>query len=197
MNKFLPLLLLLYFFNDSYGSCSKVGEENISEQLLKAAQSQIGQTVSYNPAYKTIAYPNGDVPLKEGVCTDVIIRSLRTLGIDLQARIHRDMNKNWAKYPKKWGLKKPDSNIDHRRVPNIACYFRSCKLTATDNNYQSGDIVIWDLGGGIQHIGFVSDKKAFGRNHFLVVHNIGRGVQEEDILYHFKIIDHFRIEKRF
>lgn len=161
-------------------------------RLVVDARSQIGKTTSYDPAYTTLSYPMGDVPINKGVCTDVVIRALRHQGMDLQQLIHEDMKKNFSAYPKKWGLKSPDKNIDHRRVPNIATYFKRQGYQVTDNIYKSGDIVTWDLGGGLVHIGIVSDKKSQSRVP-LIIHNIGAGTKEENILYKFKITGHYRI----
>lgn len=161
-------------------------------QLVKDARSQIGKTLYYDPAYTRLSYPMGDVPLAKGVCTDVVVRALRHQGMDLQALIHEDMKKHFKAYPKKWGLKAPDKNIDHRRVPNIATYFTRQGYQVTDGKYQAGDIVTWDLGKGLVHIGIVSDKKTHTGTP-LIIHNIGQGTKEEDILYRFKITGHFRI----
>jgi uncharacterized protein YijF (DUF1287 family) len=178
-------------------STISIVEASHSLKLIQAARKQIGVTKTYDPAYKCIVYPNGDVPLTEGVCSDVVVRSLRSLGLDLQTLIHKDMKKNWSKYPKKWGLAKPDRNIDHRRVPNIACYFVSQGLKMQNRAYQPGDILIWDLGNGLVHIGILSDKKSPDNQRLLVIHNIGQGVKEEDILNHYKVIGHYRISQSF
>ena len=165
-------------------------------QLVAAARSQVGVTVGYDPAYRKLAYPGGDVPIETGVCCDVVIRALRQQNVDLQQRVHEDMTDHFSRYPANWGLKAPDSNIDHRRVPNLACYFRrqGWALAVSTNavEYQPGDVVTWDLGGGVAHIGVVSD------NHNrqgvpLMIHNIGRGAREEDILFRFVITGHFRL----
>lgn len=161
-------------------------------QLVKDARSQIGKTLMYDPAYSQLSYPMGDVPMVKGVCTDVVIRALRHQQIDLQKVIHEDMKKNFNAYPKKWGLKAPDKNIDHRRVPNIATYFNRKGYQVKNGHYQAGDIVTWDLGKGLVHIGIVSDKKTWNGTP-LIIHNIGRGTQENDILYHFKITGHYRV----
>ena len=134
----------------------------------------------------------GDVPINKGVCTDVVIRALRHQDMDLQKLIHEDMKQNFSAYPKKWGLKSPDKNIDHRRVPNIATYFKRKGYQVKDGVYKSGDIVTWDLGSGLVHIGIVSDKKSQSRVP-LIIHNIGSGTKEENILYKFKITGHYRI----
>ena len=149
-------------------------------------------TTEYDPAYVKLAYPNGDVPMKTGVCADVIVRAFRQVGLDLQKELHEDMKQSFAKYPKKWGAKAPDKNIDHRRVPNLMTWFdrkgKTIPLSSTD--YQSGDVVAWDLGGGLTHIGFVSDSK--GDKYYKIIHNIGAGVQLEDRLFAWKVMGHYR-----
>lgn len=151
--------------------------------------------VIYDPSYYSIDYPNGDVPLGRGVCSDVVIRAYRLVGIDLQKEIHEDMKSHFKLYPQKWGLSKPDSNIDHRRVPNLMKYFTRFGITKPisldSNDYQPGDIVCWDLGGGITHIGIVSDKKSSDKKRYLIVHNIGSGQVYEDCLFRFRIIGHY------
>lgn len=173
--------------------------QNISSQSLsEAAISIINPNISYDPAYFSISYPNGDVPADIGVCTDVVIRACRKIGIDLQKEVHEDMRDNFNLYPKKWGLKRPDKNIDHRRVPNLMTYFErkgyELSITSNPNDYLPGDIVCTDLGGGITHIGIVVNKKSYDGKRFLVVHNIGSGQVMEDVLFEFKIIGHYRIK---
>ena len=170
-------------------------QNNSAEQLSNAALELTQQRVEYYPGYIRIAYPNGDVPANKGVCTDVIIRAYRKLGIDLQKEVHEDMSKNFHLYPKNWGLKKPDTNIDHRRVPNLMVYFKRFgnvkPITQNPNDYKPGDIVCWNLGGGITHIGIVVNEKTTDGNRFLIVHNIGAGQVLEDCLFSFKIIGHY------
>ncbi|WP_338560678.1 DUF1287 domain-containing protein [Acinetobacter sp. KS-LM10] len=163
------------------------------QKLVQDARQQIGKTIYYDPAYSALKYPMGDVPLVKGVCTDVIIRALRLQGIDLQELIHKDMKKNFSVYPKQWGLKATDRNIDHRRVPNIMTYFKRQNYTVKNQQYLAGDILTWDLGKGLVHIGILSDRKAIGSDKPLVIHNIGQGTQENNILHQFKIIGHYRI----
>ena len=165
------------------------------DTFIKSARSQVGVTRSYDPAYRRIGYPGGDVPLSTGVCTDVVIRALRKTGSDLQVLVHEDMKAHFAKYPKRWGLRAPDRNIDHRRVPNLMTYFTrrgiSVGVTSRAADYRPGDIVTWDLSAnGIPHIGVVSDRKQDGRP--LVIHNIGAGTREEDVLFAWKITGHYR-----
>lgn len=165
------------------------------QQLVHDARSQIGQTVSYDPAYRTLAYPMGDVPLHTGVCTDVIVRALRRQGWDLQQHIHEDMKAHFSAYPRQWGLKRPDRNIDHRRVPNIAVYFSRHGYRVDDGQFRGGDIVTWALPDGRPHIGIVSDQRnAHGQP--LIIHNIGRGTREEDVLHQYRITGHFRLPIR-
>jgi len=166
-----------------------------STGLVSAARSQIGVTVRYDPRYERIAYPNGDVPLERGVCTDVVIRAYRTMGVDLQALVHQDMSKAWNVYPKLWQLKAPDRNIDHRRVPNLATYFKrhgtALKASRDGRDYQPGDIVTWRLANGRPHIGIVADKKGW-TGAPLVIHNIGAGTKEENVLFSYEITGHYR-----
>jgi uncharacterized protein len=166
------------------------------EKLSQAALQLTEQHVTYDPAYFSIPYPNGDVPSDKGVCTDVIIRAYRKLGIDLQKEVHEDMKSNFALYPKKWGLKKTDKNIDHRRVPNLMTFFSRFGKTLPNslqgNDYKPGDIVTWDLGRGITHIGIVVNKKADDGKRFLIVHNIGGGQVLADCLFLFPITGHYR-----
>lgn len=167
-----------------------------AEPLAAAARAQVGVTTGYDPAYRTLAYPGGDVPAATGVCCDVVVRALRTAHhFDLQKAVHEDMRTAFAVYPKKWGLKKPDANIDHRRVPNLQTFFRrqgwSITPRQTAASFQAGDIVTWDLGNGLGHIGVVSNRRAKSGTP-LVVHNIGRGAQEEDVLFAWTLTGQFR-----
>lgn len=162
---------------------------------VKTARSQIGVTTSYDGSYVSIAYPNGDVPKETGVCTDVVIRAFRPSGLDLQSAVHQDMKANFNVYPKMWGLKTTDKNIDHRRVPNLACYFKrqgwAQPITDKAENYKAGDIICWDLGGGNPHIGIVSEQTSLTGTP-LIIHNIGSGAKEDNCLFDFKITEHFR-----
>lgn len=164
--------------------------------LVTAARRQIGVTVSYDPAYVRLPYPGGDVPASRGVCTDVVIRALRTQRIDLQQRVHEDMRAHFAKYPQEWGLRGPDSNIDHRRVPNLQTWFErqgwSVPVTSHAADYRAGDLVTWMLPGNLPHIGIVSDRRTMIGGTPLIIHNIGRGTREEDILFDHKITGHYR-----
>lgn len=167
--------------------------------LVVAARRQVGVTTIYDGSYRVLAYPGGDVPSERGVCTDVIVRALRTArALDLQKLVHEDMRANFSAYPsqRRWGMTRPDANIDHRRVPNLMKYFeragdsRPVSRLATD--YLPGDFVTWDLGGGVPHIGIVSDRRA-GDGVPLVIHNIGAGAREDDILFRYVITGHFRL----
>jgi uncharacterized protein len=172
-----------------------IAQLDFNAKLSLAALELTKQSVTYDPSYFTIKYPNGDVPADKGVCTDVIIRAYRKLGIDLQEKVHVDMRENFDSYPKNWGLKKTDTNIDHRRVPNLVTFFRRhgstlpASQTATD--YKAGDIVIWDIGGGTNHIGVVVSKKSEDGKRNLVVHNIGGGQVLADCLLTYPITGHF------
>ena len=161
--------------------------------------AQIGRTVTYDSSYVRLDYPGGDVPIDRGVCTDVLIRAFRGVGIDLQRVVHEDMLKHFSAYPK-YGNKRPDSNIDHRRVKNLAVYFKrqglATAITTAGPDYLPGDIVNWDLGGGLDHTGLVVNTKVPGTDRYMVVHNIGAGAQMEDLLFSHKITGHFRYPTR-
>ena len=164
--------------------------------LVSAARAQVGVTLVYDPSYQRIGYPMGDVPLERGVCSDVVIRAFRAVGIDLQEELHRDMKRHFADYPKSWGLTAPDPNIDHRRVPNLATWFArrgyALAITPKASAYQPGDIVTWTLDSGRPHIGIVSDRRSDDGARPLVIHNIGWGAREEDALLAYRISGHFR-----
>ena len=171
------------------------GKKSGPADLVAAARKQIGVTTSYDPAYVALAYPNGDVPADRGVCTDVLIRALRTCGTDLQKAVHEDMNQNFAAYPKIWDLKSTDKNIDHRRVPNLMTYFKrkGMKLTMSKNNadFLPGDLVTCMVAGKLPHIMIVSDNKGASGNR-MILHNIGDGTKEEDRLFEFPHTGHYR-----
>jgi uncharacterized protein len=164
--------------------------------LVSAARSQVGATLFYDPSYQRIAYPMGDVPLERGVCSDVVVRAFRGVGIDLQAEVHGDMKRHFAAYPRIWGLRKTDVNIDHRRVPNLATWFTrqgyDFSVTADPADYQPGDVVAWILDNGRPHIGIVSDRRSNDGVRPLMIHNIGAGAQEEDVLFAWRVTGHFR-----
>jgi hypothetical protein len=166
-------------------------------RLAEAARSQVGVTVTYDPAYISLAFPGGDIPRDRGVCTDVVIRALRDgWGIDLQLAVNRDMKANFSAYPSLWGLTRTDRNIDHRRVPNLQTLLTrigaDLPLTDAPTPYLPGDIVTWTLPGNLAHIGIVSDR--LGENGTpLILHNIGAGAQEEDILFTYPMTGHYRL----
>ncbi len=169
------------------------------KKVVDSAIAQTHQTFEYDPSYTKLEYPNGDVPLERGVCADVIIRAFRNAGVDLQQEIHEDMARHFAAYPAKWGARKPDSNIDHRRVPNLMTLFerrsRSVPITRKPSDYNPGDVVAWELDNRLLHIGLVTDAVAGDTPNYLVVHNIGAGAKIEDVLMAWKIIGHYRIWK--
>jgi uncharacterized protein YijF (DUF1287 family) len=183
----LPLLLVACTAHaEGLGSC-----------LVSKARQQIGVTLSYDPVYRRLAFPGGDVPADRGVCTDVLVRAYRLANVDLQELVHRDMKSSWIAYPKLWGLTRPDPNIDHRRVPNLAVFFtrHGSKLPIPERpqDYRVGDIVTWRLSSGVPHIGFVSDKTT-PSGLPLVIHNIGSGTREEDVLLAYTITGRYRYE---
>lgn len=169
-----------------------------SETLEKAALSRLSVQVIYDGSYLQIPYPNGDVPSHLGVCTDVIIRSYRKIGIDLQKRVHEDLRQHFSSYPSKriWGLSHPDRNIDHRRVPNLQAFFsrHGSKLRISENgaDYKAGELVTWMLPGNLPHIGIVTSIKSSDNLRPMIVHNIGRGPVLEDMLFNYKITGHYK-----
>lgn len=189
--KYLFLLLLI--------TLQKPAEKNFYGKLSDAAIAITKDKVNYDGKYYTIKYPNGDVPKDKGVCTDVVKRAYRKLGIDLQKEVHEDMVKNFSKYPKSWGLKTTDSNIDHRRVPNLKVFFtrkrQSLTVTTKPGDYKPGDLVTWLLAGNLPHIGIVVNKKSLKGKGYMVVHNIGSGQEVEDCLFDYKITGHYRYKK--
>ncbi len=166
-------------------------------KILTSANEQLKTTTGYTQKYYAIAYPNGDVPKETGACTDVVIRSYRAAGVDLQKAVHEDMKANFAKYPQKWRLTKTDTNIDHRRVPNLRRFFerqgKSLEVSENGENYLPGDIVSWDLNGnGMTHIGIISNIWNEKEKRFFVIHNIGGGTSLEDRLFDWEITGHYR-----
>nr|WP_245574917.1 DUF1287 domain-containing protein [Flavobacterium tegetincola] len=174
-------------------------EITFDRKLSNAAITLTKDNVTYDGAYVSIKYPNGDVPSNKGVCTDVIIRAYRKLGIDLQKEVHEDMKANFSKYPKTWGLRKTDTNIDHRRVPNLETFFsrKGQKLAVTNNpsDYKTGEMVTWMIGGKMPHIGIVTHLKSRDGKRFLIVHNLGGGQVLEDCLFSYEIVGHFKFKK--
>jgi len=173
--------------------------QDFFQKISACAIELTDDRIIYDPAYFSIEYPNGDVPKGKGVCTDVVIRTYRKMGIDLQKEVHEDMKQNFNLYPKIWGLKRTDTNIDHRRVPNMMTFFKRhhAEMTITTNpkDYLPGDIVCWNLGGAITHIGIVVNKKSADKKRNLIVHNIGSGQVLEDVLFAYTIIGHYRYKK--
>lgn len=166
------------------------------ETLTEAAIERTRHDVSYDGSYRRLDYPGGDVPSHIGVCTDLVVRSYRALGIDLQELVHNDMRDNFDAYPRHWGLDAPDTNIDHRRVPNLQVFFsrhgESLPVSDQPGAYQPGDLVTWMLPGNLPHIGIVVDRKSDDGQRYLLVHNIGNGPQLEDMLFDFPITGHYR-----
>jgi uncharacterized protein YijF (DUF1287 family) len=173
-------------------------QQQFLERFVAAAIERTHHIVRYDPAYVRIAYPGGDVPPDTGVCTDEVIRAYRAVGIDLQKEVHEDMVQNFSTYPRSWRwlLARPDSNIDHRRVPNLMVFFQrkgqALPITSRIEDYSPGDIVTWDLGGGVPHIGIVVDRRSPLTGHYTIVHNIGQGPKMEDVLFNWKITGHYR-----
>lgn len=190
MKKYFFIIFLIVSVFSIYCQTTPFGHK-----LSEAAISIENKNIIYDPKYFVITYPNGDVPYDRGVCTDVIIRAYRKLGIDLQKEVHLDMKNNFSKYPKKWNRKSTDRNIDHRRVPNLMVFFtrKGIKKPITDkaDDYIPGDIVCWNLQKGVTHIGIVVNQKSDDNKRYLIIHNIGNGQIIEDILFKYKIIGHF------
>ena len=190
MNRFIVIVIFL-LSKDCFADV-------FERKLVAAAIERTKQKVVYDGSYFSIAYPNGDVPANIGVCTDVIIRSYRKLGSDLQVLVHKDIAKNFHVYPSKriWGLNKPDKNIDHRRVPNLQVFFsrhgEELPVTQNARDYVAGDIVTWMLPGNLPHIGIVSDKLSVVTGNPLIVHNIGSGPSLNDMLFSYQITGHYR-----
>ena len=193
--------------------------EAFAARLTEAAIARTKARVIYDPAYRKLSYPGGDVPLDRGVCSDVVVRSYRALGIDLQKLVHEDMRRSFRSYPRRWGLRRPDRNIDHRRVPNLRTYFKrhgkALVPSADGNSYQPGDLVTWDIAKPFKavelqgrlslrkgrqrfaqtpHIGIVSSKRSADGQRPLIVHNIGWGTRLEDMLFNFRITGHYRFQ---
>ena len=165
------------------------------EQLVTAARKQVGVTLRYDPRYEKLAYPGGDAPIERGVCTDVVIRAYRELGVDLQQLVHQDMTRAWSAYPKAWQLKRPDRNIDHRRVLNLATWFgrhgEQLALSQDVSNFRPGAVVTWSIPPQLPHIGIVSERRS-AAGVPLIIHNVGQGAREEDVLFAWPMTGHFR-----
>lgn len=171
-------------------------QEDVQKKLVIEAMNLTKHKVVYDPTYYKIPYPNGDIPADKGVCTDVVIRAYRKVGIDLQQKVHEDMSNNFEKYPNIWGLTKTDSNIDHRRVPNLMKFFSRhgmvLKTKKISSDFKAGDVVSWTLSNGMLHIGIVIDKKSIDGQRPLIVHNIGNGQEISDCLFLYPILGHYR-----
>lgn len=171
------------------------GEHSFAIRLSKAALDLTMEDVVYDPAYYSMEYPGGDVPQGKGVCSDVVIRAYRALGIDLQKEVHEDMKDHFERYPAIWGLTRTDPNIDHRRVPNLMTFFerhgRVKAMSSNPGDYLPGDIICWNLGGAVSHIGIVVSVRSGRWDGYQVVHNIGAGQVVEDCLFDFRIIGHY------
>jgi len=194
MNRVLTSIVLFFLV----GIAPIAAGNDIGIRLVSAAREQIGKTVHYDPVYQSMQYPNGDLPLERGVCTDVIVRAFRDgLGLDLQQLVHEDMKHDFNKYPQKWGLESPDKNIDHRRVENLQTYFKrkgwSIAVSNKADYYEPGDLVTCIVPPNLPHIMIVSDKESISGRP-LVIHNIGAGAKEEDRLFEFKHTAHYRIK---
>lgn len=208
MKSLVILLTIVLFLGCSQKEKNKIQTTNteavattFEEKLSRAAISIIDPSINYDPTYISIKYPNGDVPKNKGVCTDVVIRAYRKLGIDLQKEVHEDMKANFSKYPnlKKWGMTRTDTNIDHRRVPNLEAFFerKGTKLLVTKNanDYETGEIVTWIINEKLPHIGIITNKKSYDGERNLIVHNVGHGQVLEDCLFSYKIVGHFKYVK--
>ena len=173
-------------------------ERSFGQLLAAAARAQVSVTLQYDPAYVRLAYPGGDVPIERGVCSDVLIRAFRKQGVDLQRLVHEDMQENFARYPQNWRLRRPDSNIDHRRVLNLQKLFErrglSRPTTRDPADYWVGDIVAYMLPGELPHIGIVAESRTEDAQRRLLIHNIGAGAQIEDVLFAYRITGHYRWE---
>ena len=196
MLRFLQTIVLgaaLCFGSAAY---AQDAEAPFPKSLIDAAIDRTKHLVSYDGSYFSIEYPGGDVPSNIGVCTDVIVRSYRALGIDLQELVHLDMRSSFDNYPRNWGLSRPDPNIDHRRVPNLQTYFSRhgevLPITDQPTDYQPGDLVTWMLPGNLPHIGIVVDRVSSDGKRHLIVHNVGQGTKLEDVLFGYEITGHYR-----
>lgn len=196
-----PLIICLLttpvaYANSAATSQSPIVVASVEQSVVLVARNRTYLDVRYDPKYVKLTYPMGDVPADTGVCTDVVIRTFRdAFEFDFQKAIHEDMRGNFGAYPKAWGLKRPDKNIDHRRVPNIETFLKrqgaAVKITKNPQDYKPGDLVTWRLGGRLPHIGIVSDRKSEWGTP-LIIHNVGAGPVEDDLLFNTEINGHFR-----
>jgi uncharacterized protein len=192
-----PLFAIIFLLCTQLTSPPNAAQAAFLQRLSSSAIERTHHTVRYDPAYVRIPYPNGDVPAGTGVCTDEIIRAYRAVGIDLQKELHEDLVRNFTAYPnqRRWQLAHADPNIDHRRVPNLMVFFSRkgevLPIAARAEDYAPGDLVTWDLGGDVPHIGIVVNQ-ATASGRYLVVHNIGHGPRMEDVLFSWRITGHYR-----
>ncbi len=166
------------------------------KQFIEGAVEQSKITTGYDPSYVKLAYPNGDVASETGVCADVVVRAFRKVGIDLQKEVHEDMKRAWAEYPRRWGARGTDTNIDHRRVLNLMTYLerqqKSLPVSSNRADYKPGDLIAWELSAGVEHIGILTNLSSEPDKHYLIAHNVGAGTRVEDVLLAWKIIGHYR-----
>jgi len=192
------LIVSLLQLSVTYADDEYFRKSAFSFDLVNAALERLSHKVTYDGSYREIAFPLGDVPDNIGVCTDVVVRSYRKLGIDLQERVNADMSINFNHYPNlaKWDRTGPDTNIDHRRVLNLRVFFArngtALPITKNANDYRPGDLVTWDIMPGMPHIGVITHKRSTNKKRPLIVHNMGKGPKLEDILFTMKITGHYR-----
>lgn len=208
--KVISLLLLCLLFSNCFEKekekialiPTQYSQPTFERKLSDAALSILNPSIRYDPSYVSIKYPNGDVPANTGVCTDVVVRSYRKMQIDLQKEVHEDMLSNFTSYPnlKKWGMTKTDTNIDHRRVPNLEVFFerkgQKLPVNTDSNNYKTGEIITWMINDKLPHIGIITHKKSADGKRNLIVHNVGSGQVLEDCLFDFKIVGHYKYQKK-
>ena len=191
-------LLCLVLAMQFLGAGAGLADGSLAAKFVQATAALENRGVGFDSSYRRIAYPMGDVPANVGVCADVVVRAYRAIGIDLQRRVHEDMERKFSVYPKMWGLTAPDANIDHRRVLNLRVFFarhgKVLKITADPNDYKPGDIVTWNLvaHGSLPHIGIVTDRRTADGARPLMMHNAGAGQVFQDLLFLFKITGHYR-----
>lgn len=189
-------VLILGFATVAGAQGSREAGTPFVQRVIAGAVAQTTKPVVYDGSYRRIPYPGGDVPPEIGVCTDLVIRAFRAAGVDLQQHVHEDMGRAFSAYPKNWGLSRPDSNIDHRRVPNLQTFFRrrGAEIDASRRaqDYVPGDLVTWMLPGNLPHIGLITDMRSADGQRRLVAHNIGRGPEIQDMLFRFPITGHYR-----
>jgi uncharacterized protein YijF (DUF1287 family) len=199
MNRSISYFIIVLFLWSFPTTAQETPTVSLFDRLAEAAIERTRHSVTYDGSYRAIDYPNGDVPDTIGVCTDLIIRSYRAVGIDLQVDVHEDMSVNFTSYPDNWGLTHPDPNIDHRRVANLQTFFkrngRELPVTNDPGDYKSGDLVTWIIPGNLPHIGIVTGRESTPGGRPLVVHNIGRGPKLEDVLFDFPITGHYQYPK--